>query len=407
MKTNLVRAQRIALLLMLTITLVALSSRQHADTGTCGGQMVTLPFTDMPSSNIFFCAIAEAYFSGLTNGTSATTYSPSADVTREQMAAFVTRTLDQSINRGGRRTALNQRWSPKSFRAMFGTDFLNRIHRVQSDGEDLWVSTNGSLRRVHGQTGAVLSSSPLPTGVQGRGVLVGLNLVFVAGYIPPGTLPGKLYYVSPGADNPPALEYSTSSPLPVLLDGLAFDGERIWVGSQSEAIALVSLAFASPTTTVITGFNQPRNLLYDGANMWVSEFGSDKVHKLDANGAILLTVTVGNNPLTMAFDGTNLWVPNYGSNSVSVVRAVGGLAGTVLATLTGNGLATPSAVAFDGERVLVTNENAQSVSVFRASDLTPLASQSVAPYTPVGACSDGIRFWITSFAGNDGGLLRY
>ncbi len=55
-----------------------------ADTGTCGGAMVTLPFTDV-AGNIFFCQIAEAYFSGLTNGTTPTTYSPSrfcADATR-------------------------------------------------------------------------------------------------------------------------------------------------------------------------------------------------------------------------------------------------------------------------------------------------------------------------------------
>lgn len=58
-----------------------------------------LPFTDLGSTA--FCAqIAEAYFTGLSNGTSATTYSPSANVPREQMAAFVTRTLDQSLLRG-------------------------------------------------------------------------------------------------------------------------------------------------------------------------------------------------------------------------------------------------------------------------------------------------------------------
>jgi len=34
-----------------------------------GAAMVTLPFTDVPSSKIFFSSIAEAYFSALTNGT--------------------------------------------------------------------------------------------------------------------------------------------------------------------------------------------------------------------------------------------------------------------------------------------------------------------------------------------------
>ena len=61
----------------LIAAVVASSDRTRADTGMCGGASITLPFTDVPSSNIFFCSIAEAFFAGLTNGTGATTYSPS------------------------------------------------------------------------------------------------------------------------------------------------------------------------------------------------------------------------------------------------------------------------------------------------------------------------------------------
>src|SRR4030095_5836200 len=75
----------------LAILFAHTSNRLRADTGTCGGASGTVPFNDVPSSNIFFCAIAEAFFSGLTNGTTATTYSPSQVVPRDQMAAFITR----------------------------------------------------------------------------------------------------------------------------------------------------------------------------------------------------------------------------------------------------------------------------------------------------------------------------
>jgi hypothetical protein len=97
------------------ITLIVASVRLHAEaqsTGFCGGGdgEFTIPFTDVPNTNIFFCAIAAAYFSGLTNGTTSTTYSPSNEVTREQMAAFVSRTLDQSLRQGSRRAALRH-WS--------------------------------------------------------------------------------------------------------------------------------------------------------------------------------------------------------------------------------------------------------------------------------------------------------
>src|SRR6185503_10399804 len=109
MKLNSRITLRIALFLFLVLSLTLLSTRMRADTGSCGGVSVTLPFTDVMASG-FFCQIAEAYFSGLTNGTSATTYSPAANVTRDQMAAFVTRTMDQSLKRGSRRAAHNQWW---------------------------------------------------------------------------------------------------------------------------------------------------------------------------------------------------------------------------------------------------------------------------------------------------------
>src|SRR6185369_9845494 len=98
----------IALIACLTI----LSNRIQADTGTCGGVTITLPFNDVMASP-FFCQIAAAYYSGLTNGTTATTYSPIQTVTREQMAAFISRTLDQSLKRGSRRAVAKKWWTPQ------------------------------------------------------------------------------------------------------------------------------------------------------------------------------------------------------------------------------------------------------------------------------------------------------
>src|SRR6185312_2955776 len=96
-----------ALLLVAAAVVLATASRWiQADTGTCGGQATTLPFTDVSAGNTFFCAIAQAYFTGLTNGTSATTYSPTQPVPREQMAVFITRTQDSALRRGSRRATL-------------------------------------------------------------------------------------------------------------------------------------------------------------------------------------------------------------------------------------------------------------------------------------------------------------
>jgi len=144
----------VLLTVMMTIVVVA-STRLRADTGVCGGASITLPFTDVPSNNIFFCSIAEAYFSALTNGTSPTTYSPSDPVPREQMAAFITRTLDQALAQGSRRAALRQFQIPKSNYLQKKTPVGVEPQNVASDGEDLWVTNSGSgtISRVRASDG--------------------------------------------------------------------------------------------------------------------------------------------------------------------------------------------------------------------------------------------------------------
>src|SRR6516225_2209941 len=100
-----------AMLFLTIVVLLSTSRRLPADTDVCSltMTMTTVPFTDVMGSP-FFCQIAEAFFSGLTNGTTPTTYSPANNVTRDQMAAFITRTQDSALRRGSRRAALQQLW---------------------------------------------------------------------------------------------------------------------------------------------------------------------------------------------------------------------------------------------------------------------------------------------------------
>src|SRR5215470_2847323 len=190
-------AIRIVLLVSLIINLTVVSTRHHADTGTCGGQMITLPFTDVMSSP-FFCQIAEAFFSGLTNGTSATTYNPSGTVSRDQMAAFITRTQDSALRRGSKRAALQQFWTTtprySSASGDLGTTTVgNAPNSVQSDGTDLWVANvGGTVSRVRGSDGKLLDTW---TGARlAFGVLVAMGKVVVGGSTEKG---GELYMIDP------------------------------------------------------------------------------------------------------------------------------------------------------------------------------------------------------------------
>jgi hypothetical protein len=381
---------RFVMLIQAMALLVVMSARLHADTGTCGGVTTTVPFTDVADSP-FFCQIAEAFFSGLTNGTSATTYSPSANVTRDQMAVFITRTEDQALRRGNKRAALNQWWTPQTADNLGLTTVGNNPTSVQSDGTNLWVSnfSSSTVSQVQASNGKLIGTW---TGAgDAEAVLVAMGKVFVTGLFGLAS-PSKLYELDPS--QAPSAVTTLSSALGGDASGIAFDGQRIWTANGAGSVSIVTLNPVT-VTNVTAGFSQPLGILFDGSNIWVTDSGDGKLKKLDATGNILLSADVGGGANAPVFDGTNIWVPNRFSNSVTVVRATGGLAGTVLATLSANGLNFPFVAAFDGERILVTNPSGDSVSLWRASDLTPIGTFPTGTSSPGSACSDGVNFWIT------------
>src|SRR5581483_5403827 len=154
-------------------------------------------------------------------------------------------------------------------------------------------------------------------------------------------------------------------------------------------------------------FDRFRGIFYDGANIWVTRYNSSdnsgELWKLDGSGNVLQTIPIGNSPYYPAFDGRNIWVPNFGNSTVTVVRASDG---SVLATLSGNGLMAPVTAAFDGERILVTNIGNHSVSLWKATDLIPIGNFPIGDDSgPWGACSDGLKFWITLLYRNQ--LMQY
>jgi len=69
--------------------------------GSCG------PFTDV-AADAFCPFVLEIFYMGITTGTTPTTYDPAGVVTRLQMAAFLSRTVDGTVKRANRRAALNR-----------------------------------------------------------------------------------------------------------------------------------------------------------------------------------------------------------------------------------------------------------------------------------------------------------
>jgi hypothetical protein len=406
------KAIRLVLLISLMAGLTMLAGRIQADSGSCGGLTVTLPFTDV-QGNPFFCLIAQAYVSGLAAGTSATTYSPASIVTREQMAAFITRTMDQSLKRGSPRAALGEWWINKSpvFNTATSTGFHNPRF-LACDGLSVWASnTEGnSISRIDIQTSQLictLNGVPSPEQM----VLVG-GYVFVTSY----QTPGKIYYES--------IKSTANGTMDILAEdiganptGITYDGENLWTANSGTGPGTGSLSRRSlvnlftGSSTYATGFSQPVGVLYDGVNLWVTDAGDTSLKRVDmTSGAVLQTIPLSGVVQHPVFDGANLWIPC--TDRVFVVRGGVGQVGTVLAELTGNGLNGAFQAAFDGERICVTNASARSVSLWKATDLSPLGSinilRSNSPYNPRGVCSDGTIFFIglRETSGGSGLIVR-
>ncbi|HKF42170.1 MAG TPA: hypothetical protein VKG01_03645 [Thermoanaerobaculia bacterium] len=351
------------------------------------------PFVDISDAN--FCGfVLEIFYLGITTGTSATTYDPTSPVSRLQMAAFLSRTVDGVLRRGSPSAIADRFWTPQNDIAL-GLTTVGSPQLLKSDGADVWVAGGqaGTVVRVRASDGKILETWTGATAA--FGVLIAMGRVMVTG----SSSPGNLYQIDP--TQPAGVVTTVATNLGNLPNGIAFDGARVWTAnSGSPSVSIVTPAAAPPwTVTTVSSFSFPAGLVFDGQNIWVSNSGNSKLQQVDAAGAVLLTVTLGGTtPQYPAFDGSSIWVPSTTPSNVTVVRAS---TGAILTTLTGNGLSFCAAAAFDGQRILVTNEGNNSVSLFKAADLSPLGNFPTGTASiPFGAASDGMNFWVTLTNGN-------
>ncbi len=86
------------------------------------------------------------------------------------------------------------------------------------------------------------------------------------------------------------------------------------------------------------------------ASIWVVNNSSNNVTKLNpSTGATIGTYPVGTSPIAVAFDGTSIWVANYGSSTVTKLDSTGATIGTFAVGF------RPIGVAFDGTSIWVTH----------------------------------------------------
>ena len=251
--------------------------------GTCG------PFTDVPADA--FCSfVVEIFTIGITTGTTPTTFDPASNVSRLQMAAFLSRTVDRTLQRGGPRAALGRFYTPQGGLDL-GITTLSSPQMVETDGEDLWVtnSNDATVSRVHGDDGRLLETwtgASIPFAVT-----VALGRVLVTGF----TSPGQLYRIDPTqAAGAVTVVASTLGDKP---QGIAFDGLFFWTANFNGTVSRITPSAGTFWPVVTTpGFGSVMGVLYDGANIWVTDHSAGTLLKLDGTAGVLQTVTLGGEP---------------------------------------------------------------------------------------------------------------
>src|SRR4029078_7888501 len=99
---------------------------------------------------------------------------------------------------------------------------------------------------------------------------------------------------------------------------LAFDGERIWTLNRDGTLSIATpgTPWTVVTTSALGTGDERGDILYDGANMWVSLRQAGTIVKLDQDGNVVQTIAVGSLPSQLAFDGRNIWAPYLGGMKV-------------------------------------------------------------------------------------------
>ena len=138
----------------------------------------------------------------------------------------------------------------------------------------------------------------------------------------------------------------------------------------------------------------PQALLFDGTNIWTSNYGDNTVSKLDQYGIWHSTFPVGNLPFGLAFDGNSIWVAN---NSDSTVTQLSANDGQILQTIATG--ANPACIAFDGVNIWVTNMGDNTLTQIRASDGVVLRNLAT-ELSPIGVVFDGANIWVANSGSN-------
>ena len=258
---------------------------------------------------------------------------------------------------------------------------------IAFDGANMWVANNLSsyVTKIRTSDGAIINTY----GVQGNpwGVAFDGYYIWVTNYV--SNTVSKLR----ASDGAASGTFGFPGSYPT---GISCDGTNVWVVNSGGLQKLSSSGSYLSTYSLGSG---PMAVAFDGVCwVWVACYSNNTVYRVEINkGTVEGPFGTGhlNGPMNIVFDGANFWVSNTNSNNVTKLKASDG---SVVGDYSVGGT-FPRGMAYDGANIWVAVRDNNTVARLRASDGAILNNFSVGNF-PCGIAFDGINIWVTNQNGN-------
>jgi len=175
--------------------------------------------------------------------------------------------------------------------------------------------------------------------------------------------------------------------------------------AQSLVYKVYTLPVGNSAASTVNGVK------FDGQFIWaaVQNPNGGVLLKISTSGRVLSTTVVGQSPDEMVYDGANIWVTDFTSSDVTIVASNGQLVKTIPLAPSTNpaGPANPEGIVFDGKSVWVADDGpyANTVSKFDAQSQTLIATYPVG-LTPDALAFDGTYIWVANSYNNNVWLIN-
>jgi YVTN family beta-propeller protein len=195
----------------------------------------------------------------------------------------------------------------------------------------------------------------------------------------------------------PTNRFVKSIPVGTSPQGITTGAGSVWVSNfGSDTLSRINTSSYVVTTRPVG--DGPQGLAFSNNNntVWIANSLEDTVTRFSANNnTVTATIAVGDDPRSVAFDGTNVWVTNFAGNSVSKISPA---TNTVIATVAvGEG---PQGVAFGAGSIWVANSGNDYVSRIAIATNQVTATISVGD-SPQGVSFDGTSVWVANFGSDN------